>query len=178
MLNSIYGFVHNYGPNPGNQQQSPGHNRRPTTLSSSSPDKYDRQPRRSPSSLRPLQHQSPGSPGPSVLLDPHHRPSTSGFRSMHRHGPRFSRRQKPPGISEAIVDENDERQLATRSSNIPSVRVQSQKPVGSTMEESWRMEEEEEEEGDSDEEEGGGGNTNTGVLGLIQQFQKERSVIG
>ena len=174
MLASYYGFLDNYGANPRNPAND--HHLRPKhatlSASSSSPDKG--QFPRSTANLRSFhRHRSPSSPAPSILLDPQHRPSTAGFRSVHHPSPRYGRRQKPPGMSAAVVDEDDEIRLAASRSNLPVVRLPSgEMEVGeSTMEGSWRMQH------DDDSDEGGGENVDTvvrgtGVLGLIQQFQK------
>ncbi|KAK2802587.1 autophagy protein atg9 [Onygenales sp. PD_10] len=119
------------------------------------------------------------SPLPSILLDPHHQPSTSGFRSVHRNATqsryRPSRQTHP--MTDTIRDEDEKPPntglggLAQEPSNLTT---ESSVPAtdDSHMEESWRMNLAGEVEGDTDEEDiqdvvGGGG-----VLGLIHQFQK------
>ncbi|BCS01564.1 autophagy protein ATG9 [Aspergillus luchuensis] len=120
------------------------------------------------------------SPAPSMLLDPHHQPSASGFRSTHRANPypRYRASRPPPTISDPIEDEDPPAAGKGRGA------VKSSPGVGSSgggiltsdsnLGESWRMnlvgdEVEEEDEGGENVDALAGG---AGVLGLIQQFQK------
>ncbi|PWY88480.1 autophagy protein Apg9 [Aspergillus heteromorphus CBS 117.55] len=122
------------------------------------------------------------SPAPSILLDPHHQPSASGFRSTHRANPypRYRATRPPPTISDPIEDEDSPAAKArTAAAKSPSQAAGGSSGGGigtsdSNLEESWRMNLGG--EGDEDEDEGGdnadalaGG---AGVLGLIQQFQR------
>ncbi|KAL4868605.1 hypothetical protein BDV12DRAFT_96460 [Aspergillus spectabilis] len=180
MLASYYGFLDNYGGNP-----RPTHpNKRqfhppPTFPSLGSPSlvgmgniNY----RQDPTQPRPGQQSvlgaarfgAPGigisdneSPAPSLLLDPHHQPSASGFRSTTRNivpshqQNRLPRSRPPPPVSESVSIDNHP---GTSSLN---------------LEDSWRMnlvsdEVEEDAEGENVDDLVGG----AGVLGLIQQFQK------
>ena len=114
------------------------------------------------------------SPMPSILLDPHHQPSTSGFggRSIRRNS--RTRYQARPEIMEEEVEDEDESESPRKKSvnSNPS-------PFESTMgleESRWetsptrvlaKEEDDEREEGNA-----GGGK---GVLGLLYQFQKAQT---
>jgi len=188
MLASYYGFLDQYGPNPrqGAPYVQPSTRRRfhpppsfPTLASPPGAERWDRH----------LGHQStirasrfgaamPSSPVPSMLLDPHHQPSASGFRSMHR-APTQSRYRPPRPrhpISDTIEDENEA--SAAEASGATATQPVSSGGVGaseSNLGESWRTNlAGEVDDSDTPEERenvdaiAGG----AGVLGLIQQFQK------
>ncbi|KAL4745880.1 hypothetical protein BDW72DRAFT_198229 [Aspergillus terricola var. indicus] len=124
------------------------------------------------------------SPAPSLLLDPHHQPSASGFRTTNRIAPHHRERlgRPPPApVSESIIDDNEPSITAAR----PPAPRQKSGPLhansGSSeafgdgdnnVEDSWGMKSggevnEEDAEENVDDVVGG-----AGVLGLIQQFQK------
>ncbi|KAL4892631.1 autophagy-related protein 9 [Aspergillus ambiguus] len=124
-----------------------------------------------------------GSPAPSILLDPHHQPSASGFRTVTRAPPsyprsRLSRLARP--LSDPIEDDGESRSTETRGTTAKrSLRATTGSSGGgigtsdSTLGESWRMNldgdvDDGDEEGEKLEEIAGG----AGVLGLIQQFQR------
>lgn len=123
------------------------------------------------------------SPAPSILLDPHHQPSTSGFRGTSRAAgvQRYRSSRAHPPISGTIAD-GDESPVATGRSDPsrPAANAAGASSAGgvgtsdSNLGDSWRMNLVE--DGDDDNTEGGenvdaiaGG---AGVLGLIQQFQR------
>ncbi|KKK27252.1 hypothetical protein ARAM_002236 [Aspergillus rambellii] len=131
-----------------------------------------------------------GSLAPSVLLDPHHQPSASGFRTatgrvLSQQRPRPSRPPGPP-ISDAIADTSEILAAATRSpASGPRTRplhavTESSGAIGTgdSLSESWRMNlVGDEDDDDDDDEDGEGENVDAivkgdGVLGLIHQFQK------
>ncbi|PGH15119.1 hypothetical protein AJ79_02645 [Helicocarpus griseus UAMH5409] len=121
------------------------------------------------------------SPMPSVLLDPHHQPSTSGFRSINRNVPTQQSRHRPPRpMTDTIRDEEEPAstsQLLPTLKRNPSSHLTTGSSAGgeddSRMDESWRMNLAAD-EGDTDEERENVHDVvaGAGVLGLIQQFQK------
>ncbi|EAU36557.1 conserved hypothetical protein [Aspergillus terreus NIH2624] len=191
MLASYYGFLDNYGTN--NRPGQPPHNKRPfhpppafPTLGSPSAVEMgnigDRM-----STLGPRFGGAAGggeyaSPAPSMLLDPHHQPSASGFRSVNR-APlyprtRASRLSRP--LSDPIEDDGESPSTETRGAaakRSPHVMATGSSGGGigtsdSNLGESWRMnlgDEDGGEEGENVDAIAGG----AGVLGLIQQFQRK-----
>ncbi|KAL2853826.1 autophagy protein Apg9-domain-containing protein [Aspergillus pseudoustus] len=191
MLASYYGFLDNYG---GNQRATNLKKRQfhpPPTFPSlgNLGERYDT------SQSRPAVAGRFGlpptgeaeSPAPSILLDPHHQPSASGFRNanrvanQHRHRPA---RPPPPPVSESVADDDNESLIAT---HVPAPGPRTKPlhttsgssggvgPGDSNLGESWRFNM----TGDrgEDDEEAEGENVDAivkgaGVLGLIQQFQK------
>jgi autophagy-related protein 9 len=205
MLASYYGFLDNYGAN--HQPNRRAFHPPPTlpTLGSvdfgALPDRPELlQPRQSPtigglygpqsvmgaSKFRPMGGIDHRSPAPSILLDPHHQPSTSGFRpaarksAQHHHRSRLAHSQHQPT---GPIDDEEEplsqegRDSATRQSGVRTGT--SSTGAGnsdSNLGDSWRMnpigkngdDTEEGDEGENIDAIAGG----AGVLGLIQQFQK------
>lgn len=199
MLASYYGFLDNYGTN--NQPSS----RRPfhpppglPTLGSNStadlggyPERYDPQSRTTGfaggpygpqsiiggSRLRPTMPGDQRSPAPSMLLDPHHQPSTSGFRPARNGNYQRSRLARP--IEDPIEDDEQSQEVRDSSNRQPATTGASSGGVGtsdSNLGDSWRMNPLPKDDANADEEDedenidaiAGG----AGVLGLIQQFQK------
>ncbi|KAJ5814735.1 Autophagy-related protein 9 [Penicillium riverlandense] len=198
MLASYYGFLDHYGTN-----HPPSAARRlfhpPPTLPAlgspsgaemgGTPDRFERPLAGGPFGpqsivgaprLRPAattgDHRSPA---PSLLLDPHHQPSASGFRPAGRSAPyqrsRLSRSQHP--VADPIEDdETPSSQEAHDSSTRPSAGAVGASSGGvgtdeSNLGDSWRMNplgKEGDDEGENIDALAGG----AGVLGLIQQFQK------
>lgn len=122
------------------------------------------------------------SPAPSMLLDPHHQPSASGFRPANRSVYPRHRAPRPFPISDTIEDDDEspteERHSRTRQ---PSHGVAASTGGPGTSEsnlgDSWRMNFMGQDEGSRGDE---GENVDAitggaGVLGLIQQFQKANS---
>ncbi|KAJ5391327.1 Autophagy-related protein 9 [Penicillium cosmopolitanum] len=200
MLASYYGFLEHYGPN---QQQPAG--RRPfhpppnlPTLGSPSaidlgtgPDRFDNAHRPGPaggpfgpqsivgaSRFRPMPLGDQRSPAPSILLDPHHQPSTSGFRTGMRNNPhprsRLALSPRPVNYDDERPSQ-DPRDSSTRQQGVAGASSGGVGTGESSLGDSWRMNppgkdeevDEEEEEENVDDIAGG-----AGVLGLIQQFQK------
>jgi autophagy-related protein 9 len=208
MLASYYGFLDHYGTNhPSSAARRLFHP--PPTLPAlgspsgaemgATPHRFERplagggpfgpQPIVSASRLQPPtttgDHRSPA---PSLLLDPHHQPSTSGFRPTGRSAPyqrsRLSRSRHP--MAGPIEDDGAPSSQEARDSRSAAAVGASSSGVGvgtgtdeSNLGDSWRMnplgkEGDDEDEGhEGDEAENldalAGG---AGVLGLIQQFQK------
>jgi autophagy-related protein 9 len=127
------------------------------------------------------------SPLQSMLLDPRHQPSASGFRSVHRPTPapgtqsRYRSTRHP--LTDTIRDEDEEEEDSGRATAMTTTRnitTESSGGVttdGSNLEESWKMKFAG--DVDSDEDESGDGEEDVkavvegaGVLGLIHQFQK------
>ncbi|KAJ5295879.1 hypothetical protein PENANT_c001G04133 [Penicillium antarcticum] len=206
MLASYYGFLDNYGanPQPTNRRQFHPPPTLPTLGSASAADfgaPPDLQTRPVPtlaahfgpqslvgaSRSRPMGLDT-RSPVPSMLLDPHHQPSTSGFRPAVRSTPhhhqhqhkrtRLARSQHPAANS---LDDED-----PISQEGPGSAAQQCAPhtgassggagASDSLGDSWRMNPlgKDEDEGDEGDE---GENIDAiaggaGVLGLIQQFQK------
>ncbi|KAJ5454589.1 Autophagy-related protein 9 [Penicillium daleae] len=197
MLASYYGFLDHYGTNPQTNTRRPFH---PPpglpTLGSPElralPERFEHSTRFGPaggpwgpqsivaaSRFRPAPTGEPRSPGPSILLDPHHQPSSSGFRPVARHAPhqrsRLARSQLPIA---STIDDEDAQSPEPRDSTARQPGVASSGGAGtgeSSLGDSWRMnplgQEEDVDEGDEGEniDAIAGG---AGVLGLIQQFQK------
>jgi autophagy-related protein 9 len=112
------------------------------------------------------------SPMPSILLDPHHQPSSSGFggRSMRRNS--RSRYQARGNIIEEPIEDEDE-------SDTRGAGPQSRDPYESVVgldESRWETSPTRGASKDISEEEGDGGPAGAGgVLGLLYQFQKAQT---
>ncbi|OGE55301.1 hypothetical protein PENARI_c004G09993 [Penicillium arizonense] len=202
MLASYYGFLDNYGANPQPTNRRPFHPP-PTlpTLGSASaadfgapPDLQARPAQTSAvhfgpqylaggSRLRPIGGLDSRSPAPSMLLDPHHQPSSFGFRPAARSTPHHHQHQRTrlahsqhPGAG-SIDDESHEDPGPAARQSAPHTGASSGGAGASdSLGDSWRMnplgkDEDEADEGDEGEnlDAIAGG---AGVLGLIQQFQK------
>jgi autophagy-related protein 9 len=202
MLASYYGFLDNYGtnPQPTNRRQFHPPPTLPTLGSASAADfaPPDLQTRPAPTSAAPFGPQSlvggsrfrpmggleSRSPAPSMLLDPHHQPSTSGFRPAARSTPyqhqrtRLARSQHPG--ADFMDDEEPLSQegpgSAPRQSGPHTGASSGGAGASGSLGDSWRMNPlgKDAEEGDEGDE---GENLDAiaggaGVLGLIQQFQK------
>jgi autophagy-related protein 9 len=197
MLASYYGFLDNYGANNRPNPRRPFHPPLglPTLGSNSTadlggyPERYDPQIRTGPaggpygpqsflggSRFRPMMPGDQRSPCPSMLLDPHHQPSTSSFRparNANYQRPRLARPMEDP-----IEDEEQSQEIRNSSTRQPTTGASSG-GVGtsdSNLGDSWRMnplpkDDANDDEGYEDEniDAIAGG---AGVLGLIQQFQK------
>jgi autophagy-related protein 9 len=205
MLASYYGFLDNYGAN---HQPNPRSFHPPPTLPTlgsadfgALPDRPDHlQTRPSPTSgglygpqsvmgtsrFRPMRGIDHRSLAPSILLDPHHQPSTSQFRPAARKTPQQYQRSRLAHsqyqATEPIDDEEEPlsqegRDSATRQSGTRTGASSAGAGTSdSNLGDSWRMNPLGKEEDDAEEGEEGenidaiaGG---AGVLGLIQQFQK------
>ncbi|KAL4996052.1 autophagy protein Apg9-domain-containing protein [Aspergillus recurvatus] len=209
MLASYYGFLDNYGGNPrATNSKKRAFHPPPTFPSLGSPsfngvsnigNRQDLTQARVGTASAAMGQQSvmsatrlgaPGvsdtqSPAPSLLLDPHHQPSASGFRTINRVAPHYRQRlgRPPPApVSESIIDDNGPSITAARHPT-PAQRTGPPHTTSSSsgglvagdsnVEDSWGMKsgdevnEEEAEEENVDDVVGG-----AGVLGLIQQFQK------
>ncbi|GAB1209389.1 autophagy protein atg9 [Aspergillus pseudonomiae] len=205
MLASYYGFLDNYG---GNRPANPSSRRQfhpppafPTLGSPSAVEmgnigeRLERtQTRHGPAAAFMGQQSGLGpgfgaagfadhaSPVPSILLDPHHQPMGSEFRTANRsvHYPRFRSSRPVRPMADPIEDDNE-----STSAEIRRAAVKKSPQTGSSggaigtsdsnLGESWRMnlmgDENDKDSGEDEEnvEEIAG---NAGVLGLIQQFQK------
>ncbi|KAL2811120.1 autophagy protein Apg9-domain-containing protein [Aspergillus granulosus] len=199
MLASYYGFLDNYGGNqrathPNKRQFHPppnfpslGHLGERYDMSQSRPSVAGQQlmPGAGRFGLPPAG--DAGSPLPSILLDPHHQPSASGFRNANRiasHQRPRPARPPPPPVSESVADDNDESIMATHGpTSGPRTRPLyttsgSSGGVGpgdSNLEGSWRINLTGDREDDEDMAERENVDAivkGAGVLGLIQQFQK------
>lgn len=186
MLASYYGFLDNYGanPRPGPSGRRPFHPP-PTFPTLGSPSAIDMgpQPPRPGAQSTTLRFGAPGtmgehmSPVPSMLLDPHHQPTTMSRINAHRPSYRSSR---APVISDPIADEDES--AATDAPPAPRAAGQNtatssgggvEATSKSNLGDSWRMNL----VGSGEDEDGEGENVDNivegpGVLGLIQQFQK------
>lgn len=182
MLASYYGFLDHYG----NKNHPTG--RRPfhpppglPTLTSPAAGELGQLPESRPglqsvaggSRFRPMLGDQ-RSPAPSLLLDPHHQPSTTGFRQAGRTIPyqrsRLARSQHP--LTNAVEDDEEERDSATKQP-VTGASSGAAATDDSNLGDSWRMnslgmDEDEAAERENLDAIAGG----AGVLGLIQQFQK------
>ncbi len=122
------------------------------------------------------------SPMPSMLLDPHHQPSTSGFRTAPRQTPQ-SRLRPPrqPLTAEPIQDSEEATVTQDAQQGGGTASSASGGALGdeSNLGESWKTtragavdDEDDDEEEDVAAVAGGKG---AGVLGLIYQFQKKQT---
>ncbi|KAI9824195.1 MAG: hypothetical protein M1819_000907 [Sarea resinae] len=211
MLASYYGFLDNYANNPraGMAHAHPTGMKRPfyppptfpglmsPTLAaemsgpgSGRQDKWDRQGRAPvragsrganahPTPRFPLG--SHPSPMPSILLDPHHQPSTSGFRGVPRPSAQ-SRYRAPRGpLAEPIEDDEEEVQESSRQqSGVISSASAGHTASDSNLGGSWKTTRAGavDEEGDEEDREAADGEKGAGVLGLIYQFQKATQTEG
>ncbi|ESZ94097.1 putative mitochondrial carrier protein [Sclerotinia borealis F-4128] len=116
-----------------------------------------------------------GSPMASVLLDPHHHPSTSGFgaRSVRRNSrSRYQARRGANIIEEPIEDEDE----LGRSAVQPGRSHAIDETVANLGESTWEVSPTRGNTGGvKDEEEDGDGVAGGGVLGLLYQFQKAQT---
>jgi autophagy-related protein 9 len=121
------------------------------------------------------------SPLPSILLDPHHQPSTSGFRSLSRTVAQSRYRAARPThpMTDTIQDEDepptdDPPVLLTQPSNVTAASSGGITTDDSHLEESWRMnlakDLDDDEDGEREDVQAVVGGA--GVLGLIHQFQR------
>ncbi|PGH26567.1 hypothetical protein AJ80_01696 [Polytolypa hystricis UAMH7299] len=118
------------------------------------------------------------SPLPSMLLDPHHQPSASGFRSLNRPlaQSRYRPHRAPHNLGDTILDEDEipspPAGLVEQPSNATTASSAAAATDDGHMEESWRMslaaDVDDDEEVEQVKDVVGG----PGVLGLIHQFQK------
>lgn len=203
MLASYYGFLDNYGANhrsthpPGRRQFHPP----PSfpTLGSPPPvetggiaDRFDHAQARHAagppighSTLRQSRFGATDlgdhvSPAPSMLLDPHHQPSATGFRAANRSAYPRHRASRPVfPVYDTIEDDEspagEERQPRTRQQSHAAATLTGGTGTSeSNLGDSWRMnltgngDGNRADEGENVEAITGG----AGVLGLIQQFQK------
>ncbi|KAL3461399.1 autophagy protein Apg9-domain-containing protein [Aspergillus heterothallicus] len=200
MLASYYGFLDNYGGTqraiqPNKRQFHPppnfpslGNLGERYDISQSRPAVAGQQSIIGASRLGPPVVGDAGSPAPSILLDPHHQPSASGFRNANRivsHQRHRSARPPPPAVSESVADDNDESIMAAHGPSLGHQRRPLLATVGSSggavpadsnLGDSWRVNMTGDRDDDDDEDEEGENVDaivkGAGVLGLIQQFQK------
>ncbi|KAE8411923.1 autophagy-related protein 9 [Aspergillus pseudocaelatus] len=207
MLASYYGFLDNYG---GNRPANPSTRRQfhpppafPTLGSPSAVEmgnigeRLERtQTRHGPAATFMGQQSGLGpgfgaagfgdhaSPAPSILLDPHHQPTASEFRTANRSAlyPRFRSSRPVRPMSDPIEDDNESPSAEIRHAAVKksphTTTGSSGGAIGtsdSNLGESWRMnlmgdenDKDTGEDGENVEDIAG----NAGVLGLIQQFQK------
>lgn len=174
MLASYYGFLDHYGGNRASHGKRQFHP--PPTFP----------PLGSPSMIEPGnfgdRHSTVGMPryvnpglGDSILLDPHHQPSASGFRVSNRN-PTYSRyRSRPSRPASGPIEDDESPSAETRNPATKSPHNGAFGGSDSNLGDSWRVnlmgdiqEDDGEEEGENVDAIAGG----AGVLGLIQQFQK------
>lgn len=200
MLASYYGFLDNYGANhqPSTRRPFQPPPTLPTLASTPAdgfgllPDRPSHLPTRpfptqggsfgqsvmGASKFRPMGAIDHRSPGPSILLDPHHQPSDSGFGPVPRKSTQQHQRSRLRHQHQSIdpLDDEEEEPLS------PNGRVSSTQMYGtragtseSNLGDSWRMNSA---GNDDDAGEGNEGENidaitgDAGVLGLLHQFQK------
>lgn len=204
MAASYYGFLDNYLLNP--KTGVPGHlppgmrgqfhpppsfpgltsSRIAADMQTSGVSRNERQPRNRTTRI-PQPSQTPNfapmagpSPMPSILLDPHHQPSTSGFGGRSGRRNSRSRHHTRPNIMEEAIEDEDEIDISRE----PRLRTEESKGTYETEtgidESKWEMSptrghprgiNDEDEEGEVSGARGGGG----GVLGLLYEFQKAQT---
>ena len=98
----------------------------------------------------------------SVLLDPHHQPSASTFRSPPRQAPNARYRTPLPPVPDPLM--NDPSVLARQNS-----RIEEESMIGGSWRTSALAQDDEEEEEETTH------NTRGGVLHLLQQFSKAQA---
>ncbi|PLB50239.1 autophagy protein Apg9 [Aspergillus steynii IBT 23096] len=178
MLASYYGFLDHYG---GTRPAHPAAKRQfhppPAFPTMGSPSMVDPGNVGDRQSIVGVPRFGPPGLGDSVLLDPHHQPSASGFRTSNRN-PAYSRyRASRP--SRPVSDPLEDEESPSAETRSPAVKKSPHHAaVGgsdSNLGDSWRVnlmgdieEDDGEEEGENVDAIAGG----AGVLGLIQQFQK------
>lgn len=203
MLASYYGFLDNYGANPrsahplGRRQFHPP----PTFPTLGSPsgfekgsiaERFDHATGRHATGPQIGHHSTMrrsrfgtadlgdhASPAPSMLLDPHHQPSASGFRSTARSVYPRHRASRPPFPVSDTIEDDDESPAGERHgrSTQPTASTGGAGTSESNLGDSWRMnlmgnaDGNRADEGEDVDAITGG----AGVLGLIQQFQKANS---
>ncbi|KZF21871.1 autophagy-related protein 9 [Xylona heveae TC161] len=119
------------------------------------------------------------SPMPSILLDPHHQPSASGFRTVPRHGTQSRYRTSRHPLTEPIQDaEEGPSDSLERRGGVTSSGSAGGLATESNLGESWKTTRAgtgEVDEGEGEEAEALAGDKGAGVLGLIYQFQKAQT---
>lgn len=116
------------------------------------------------------------SPMPSILLDPHYQPSTSGFRTLSRPRTRSRFRQGGGHLTDPVED--DEEDLPEAAHPSEGITTSERIAHDSNLGESWKTTRAGAVEEDDDVAEGArevGAEKGAGVLGLIYQFQKAQT---
>ena len=123
----------------------------------------------------------PASPMPSMLLDPHHQPSASGFRNGSRLVTQSRYRGSRPNILDETIQDEDEIDADARlgETGDPSPAGEAGLDVEDSLGDSWRTtrgapRDEEDGEDDNGKAREDGENA-AGVLGLLYQFQKAQT---
>ncbi|KAI9797888.1 MAG: autophagy protein atg9 [Piccolia ochrophora] len=131
-------------------------------------------------SVAPRGHTS-ASPMPSMLLDPQHQPSSSGFQRMAKHQRRQSRyRTGPIKLAEVQVEEDEDIDHPSGPPVAGTTSTGSTGPLGddSNLGESWKITRagaHEDDGDDVDDVDTVTGEKGAGVLGLLYQFQKAQT---
>jgi autophagy-related protein 9 len=114
------------------------------------------------------------SPLQSILLDPHHQPSASGFRSANRANTQSRYRQTRHPMADTIEDEDED---APPTQDAVAAELGERLTDEGNLGESWKTTRAGALDDDEDEDEGQelGGEKGAGVLGLIYQFQKAQT---
>lgn len=112
---------------------------------------------------------------PSMLLDPHHQPSASGFRTASR-APAY-RRNRSSHPYRAVAEDEEESDSPSPGKQVPGSSSNAMGTSQSNLGESWRVNLMANDEDSDNADEGEEENVDSvvrgaGVLGLIQQFQK------
>jgi len=109
------------------------------------------------------------SPMPSILLDPHHQPSASGFGRSVRHNSRSRRSTRQNIVEEATEDEDQpEGKLAQMES---SSRDPYESEIGGLGESVWEVSPAKATPKEAEDESG----PETGVLGMLYEFQRAQT---
>jgi autophagy-related protein 9 len=111
------------------------------------------------------------SPMPSILLDPHHQPSTSGFGARSGRRNSRSRYQARHNIMEEPIEDEDESAGGKQTQKGSSSRDPDESEVGGLDESRWEISPTRTSKDVEDE----SGPEAGGVLGLLYQFQKAQT---
>jgi autophagy-related protein 9 len=111
----------------------------------------------------------------SILLDPHHQPSGSGFggRSINRTS--RSRYQARQNIIEEPIEDEDEPESSGAAVSNGASRDPYESVVGGLDESKWETSGARNTAKDTEDDDGEGVTGGGGVLGLLYQFQKAQS---
>ncbi|KAI9874275.1 MAG: autophagy protein atg9 [Pleopsidium flavum] len=116
------------------------------------------------------------SPMPSILLDPHHQPSTTGFRTLSRPSTQSRFRQAGRPLSDPIEDE--EEALPETTQQPDGITSSGGMANDSNLGESWKTTRAgalDNDNGDEEDVREATSEKGAGVLGLIYQFQKAQT---
>lgn len=188
MLASYYGFLDSYGTDPrtGAPRRRfhpppafPGLGTMEAPRDATNLRQFPQSPVAAPMGRPPTQRgpTTAPSPLPSMLLDPHHQPSASGFRTVaqDRGQGRFRTTRQPSDTLADVAESEDTSQVQAQADRRGEDSTGAVATSDGNLEGSWRMNL----AGETDDSDGGDEDNDVeavvkkaGVLGLIHQFQK------